>query len=477
MRLTLAAIRLHLVIERSSPGLLVTIKSGSEGSNVRTSAVARIAMMAVLMVALLIPLMMILGVVSERAGRREEAAQQISEQWGGAQTLAGPLLSVEFHTIETNNSGKTQVITHRAFFLPAALQIEAEAVPEIRRRGLFEVIVYRSRLKLTGRFAPPDFSPWRVEPGNVLGATASLSVGVTDPRGIAGPIFLKWNGVDGTFVPGMPDTGAGLSGISANVALPEAPREMPFEILLEINGTRDLRFTPVGNDTTVNLVSPWPHPSFSGAPLPKERTVSAAGFTASWMVPYYGRQFPHSWTLGTINREQHQKAFNQSSFGVGLIRPVDIYQQSERAVKYAALFVVMTFVIAFLWEVVHGVLVHPIQYLFIGFAMCVFYLLLLALSEHVGFDRSYVIAAVASGGLISWYWNAVIRGGSRHGVLMGGVLAALYGYLYLLLRLEDYALAAGSVGLFLMLAVVMFLTRRIDWYTLKLGRDATSDVG
>jgi len=443
----------------------------SEVLKVRTSAVARLAMMAVLMVALLIPLMMILGVVSERAGRREEASREISEQWGRAQTVAGPLLSIEFRTIDTSNKGKPQVSMHRAFFLPVALQIEAEAIPETRSRGLFEVIVYRSRLKLTGRFVQPDFSPWRVEAGNILASTASVSVGVTDPRGIAGPISLKWNGADGKFVPGMTDTGAGLSGISAHVALSESGGEMPFEILLEINGTGELRFIPVGNDTTVNLTSPWPHPGFSGAPLPRERSVSDDGFTASWTVPYYGREFPPSWTLGNISRDTHQNAFNQSSFGVALVRPVDIYQQSERAVKYASLFIVMTLVIAFLWEVVHGVLVHPIQYLFIGFAMCVFYLLLLALSEHAGFDRSYVIAAVASGGLIAWYWNAVIRGGPRHGLLMGAVLATLYGYLYLLLRLEDYALAAGAAGLFIMLAAVMFLTRRIDWYTLKLGRD------
>jgi inner membrane protein len=434
-------------------------------------------MMAVLFVALLIPLMMIFNVVSERAGRRQEAAREVSQQWGQGQTLAGPLLSMEFRTVESNNSGKTQVFTRRAFFLPLALQIEAEAVPEARRRGLFEVIVYRSKLKLTGRFAMPDFSPWGVEPADVLTATASVSVGLTDPRGIAGPVSLKWDGVDGTFAPGIPDTGAGLSGISADVALPDGPREIPFEILLEVNGTRELRFIPTGNETSVNLTSPWPHPSFSGAPLPRERTVGTAGFSANWLVPYYGRQFPQSWTLGSINREQHQASFHQSSFGVELIRPVDIYQQSERAVKYAALFIVMTFVIAFLWEVVHGVLIHPIQYLFIGFAMCVFYLLLLALSEHVGFDRSYVIAAVASGGLIAWYWNAVIHRGPRHGVLMGVVLAALYSYLYLLLRLEDYALAAGAAGLFIMLAAVMFLTRRIDWYTLQLGRDATRDAG
>lgn len=257
------------------------------------------------------------------------------------------------------------------------------------------------------------------------------------------------------------------------MALPSEARDIPFEITVEVNGTRDLRFTPAGNETLVNLRSPWPHPSFAGAPLPQDRTITGSGFTSTWNVPYYGRSFPALWFVNTVNREQLTQSIAAASFGVALVRPVDIYQQSERAVKYAALFIVMTFVIAFLWEIIHGVLVHPVQYLFVGFALCVFYLLLLALSEHVGFDAAYVTAATANVGLIAWYWNWVIRGGARHGLLMGVVLSALYGYLYLLLRLEDYSLLAGAVGLFVMLAAVMFLTRRIDWYTLRLGREST----
>ena len=442
-----------------------------ENVDVRTSAVARIAMMLVLMIGLLVPLMMIFGLVSERAGRRDEATRDVSGQWGGTQMVLGPVLSIEFHTTTIGPDGKPKVIADRAAFLPAALQVEAEAVPEERSRGLFEVIVYRSRLKLTGRFAAPDFSRWQVRPEDVVRSTATLTVGLTEPRGIAAPLRLQWDGQEQKFVPGTPELAIGLPGISAAVPLPEATREIPFEIGLEINGTRDLRFTPLGNETIVNLSSSWPHPGFVGAPLPQERSITSSGFTARWNVPYYGRSFATSWTVNATNREQLSQALVLASFGVSLVRPVDIYQQSERAVKYAALFIVMTFVIAFLWEIIHGVLVHPVQYVFIGFALCVFYLLLLALSEHIGFDRAYLAAATANIGLIAWYWTWVIRSGARHGVLMGTVLSTLYGYLYLLLRLEDYSLLAGAVGLFVMLAAVMFLTRKIDWYTLRLGRD------
>ena len=440
----------------------------------KTSALARIAMMAVLLVGLLFPMMLIYGLVSERAGRRTEAAREISAQWGDAQTVAGPVLSVDFRIVTgTGTDGKPVFVSDRAVFLPAALRIDTEVVPDTRRRGIFEVIVYRSRLKLSGRFSPPDFSKWRAEPEHILRATATLSLGISDPRGISGPIALSWNGRPQTFVPGTPDVGMALRGISALVPVADAGGDLAFDIVVEANGTRELRFLPAGNETVVALRSAWPHPSFVGAPLPQQRAISTSGFTADWNVPYYGRSFPTSWSLNTINRDQLRAAVDAAPFGVALVRPVDIYQQAERAVKYAALFIVLTFVIAFLWEIINGAPVHPVQYIFIGFALCVFYLLLLALSEHIGFDVAYVVAAAANVALIAWYWSWVVRSGARHGLLMAGALSALYGYLYLLLRQEDHALLGGALGLFVMLALVMFLTRRIDWYTLTIGRDGT----
>ena len=427
--------------------------------------------MAVLMAGLLFPLMMIYGLVSERAGRRAEVVREVSSQWGEEQTIVGPVLSVGFNVTTIGQDGKTRTFVDRACFLPAVLQVDAEALPDIRRRGLFEVIVYRAKLRITGRFAPVSLSQWRVQPADVVTGSAMLSVGMADPRGIAGPIALTWDGKKGTFVPGAPEVGIGVPGISAPVPLPDTARDVWFSLELDANGTRELRFVPVGNDTVVRLASSWPHPSFVGAPLPKDRQVSSAGFTASWVVPYYGRSFAPAWALSSVNRDELKTGIANSAFGVLLMRPIDIYQQTDRALKYAALFIVMTFVIVFLWEIIYGVLVHPVQYLSVGFAMCMFYLLLLALSEHIGFDRAYIAGASANILLIAWYWNWVTRGG-WHGVLMGIILSALYGYLYLLLRLEDYALVAGALGLFVMLATVMFLTRKIDWYDLKLGGKA-----
>jgi inner membrane protein len=443
---------------------------------VRSSALVRIALIGVLIAGLLFPLMMIYGLISERAGRRAQAANEISAQWGAEQTVVGPVLSVAFHNSTTSNDGKPRVFLDRACFLPVVLNIEAEATPEIRKRTLFEVIVYRSRLKLTGRFSPLDLSQFRTQRGDtvpldVVPGSATLTLGLADPHGIASPIALTWDGKEGRFTPGSPELAIGSAGVSAAVALPDSARDVWFTLSVDVNGTRELRFVPAGNETTVQLTSAWPHPSFVGTPLPKDRQITDAGFTAGWTVPYYGRSFTPSWIVSSTNREAQSAAIGSSSFGVTLMRPIDIYQKSDRAVKYAALFIVMTFVIAFLWEIVYGALVHPVQYLVVGCAMCLFYLLLLALSEHIGFDRAYLVGAAADVALIAWYWNWVIRGG-WHGVLMGIVLSALYGYLFMLLRLEDYALLAGAVGLFAMLAAVMFLTRKIDWYELKLGQSS-----
>jgi inner membrane protein len=293
---------------------------------------------------------------------------------------------------------------------------------------------------------------------------------MSDPRGIAGPVRLVWNGSEQNVTPGVADASVGPSGVSAAIPALETGQvaKLPFELTLELNGTKTLQFLPAGNDTTVAMRSTWRHPGFQGAPLPYQHAIDDGGFTADWRVAYFGRGFPSAWRAGTMNRDQLTKSIEHAGFGVTLVHPVDIYQQTTRAVKYAVLFIVMTFVIAFLWEIIGGVLVHPIQYLFIGFALCLFYVLLLAVSEHAGFDTAYVAAAVPTVALIAWYWQWVVQARQR-AALMLAALSTLYGYLYLLLRLEDYALLAGALGLFAMLAIVMFLTRRVDWYHLQIG--------
>jgi len=441
----------------------------------RTSAMARLAVMGVLLLALMLPLGMTHAVVSERAGRRDEAAREISEVWGGAQTLAGPVLEIPYRYTTTDSKGQRQQHLTRLFLLPASLDVEGTVTPETRARGLFAVVVYEARLRARGRFPRPDLSQIRPAPEEVLWQDAVISVGIADPKGIAGNVELTLGGQRLAVTPGVSGGDLFASGLQAAArGLTAETGAVPFELSIDLRGTRELRVVPAGNDTAVRLASSWAHPSFVGSPLPRTRSIEDAGFKAAWRLPYFGRGYPPQWTAVSNQGGQLRAQAAASAFGVALVQPVDIYQQSERAVKYAALFIVLTFVIAFVWEIGSGVLVHPIQYLFVGFAMCVFYLLLVSLAEHVRFDPAYSGAAAATIALIAWYWSWVLRG-SRHGVIMAGALTVLYSYLYLLLRLEDFALLAGSIGLFLVLGVLMFVTRRVNWYELRLAPSARQE--
>ena len=440
----------------------------------RNSAMARLMVMAVLGILLLVPLTWVGSIVSERATRRAQAVEEVSGTWGGPQTIGGPVLVVPYIVTWVDNYGRTQRSTARAFFLPKTIQVDGQVATELRRRGIFEVPVYRTTLKVSGVFARPALDWIRPVPKQIDWDQASLQVGLGDPRDVARRAALQWRGHEVAFEGGADDVGLFRSGLHATVPSLEAETagtDLPFAFTLELNGTRDLRFLPAAGETSVTLASAWPHPSFSGTALPETRSVAGDGFTAQWRVQDFGRAYASQWTSTDMNRDLLAAQAAGSSFGVSLIQPVDIYQQAERAVKYSALFVSLTFMVFFLWEIFSATLLHPMQYAFVGFAICVFYLLLLSISEHTGFDRAYLAASSVTTLLVAGYAASVLRGLSRGASVMAA-LATLYGFLYMLLRLEDYALLAGSIGLFVVLAFVMFVTRRMNWYDMKLGEQA-----
>jgi inner membrane protein len=442
----------------------------------RNSAVARLAVMGILTMALLVPLTWVYAIVTERATRREGAVAEIGAAWGGPQVISGPVLSVPYLGVWTNpNSGREERIVYQAHFLPSDLEIGGALNTQIRRRGIFGVVVFGSDLKLSGRFVRPEMDWINPAPERIDWDKATISVGVADPRGLTRRATLRWSGKDVPFISGVSDVGIFRSGIHASAAgLEDATAgALPFELTLQVNGTRDARFLPDAEETTITLTSDWPHPSFVGGPFPETRRIDAAGFSAHWRIPDFGRPYPPRWTSRDMNREQMFAQAGASAIGVSLVTPVDIYQQAERAVKYAVLFLVLTFLVFFLWEVLHASLLHPMQYAFVGFALCVFYLLLVSISEHAGFDIAYAVSAGVTTLLIGGYARAIL-GGAKQAASVLGSLTVLYGFLYLLLRLEDYALVAGSIGLFLVLAGVMYITRRMNWYELKLGKQPTT---
>jgi inner membrane protein len=290
-----------------------------------------------------------------------------------------------------------------------------------------------------------------------------------DQRGLKERVDLSWGGSTSGFRSGRPVIGVYGGSIEAPVrglAGLEAGDRVPFSFDLALTGGGSLSFLPLGDETTVSISSAWPGPSFTGAFLPAERTVSADGFAASWKVPSMARPFPQAWRAGEVEPD----VLYASSFGASLMAPVDVYQKVTRSVKYGALFLLLPFLVFFLFEVLGGLRVHPLQYLLVGFAECLFYLLLLSLAEHLPFVAAYLAAAGAATLMVTLYASAVLRSW-RRGVLLAPALAAAYGFLYATLLSEDYALLIGSVGLFAILGLVMVLTRRVDWYRVGAPRE------
>ncbi len=426
----------------------------------------RVGTLGIVLMVLLIPIWMVEGLIREREERRWAAVREVSATWGGAQALGGPVLTLPVQATRKDAKGKPLVV-HDCFWhlLPAELQVEGTVEPQLLRRGLFDVPLYRARLKLTGRFAPwmkasaPDLSLVRWE-------SAQVSLPLSETRGLVETVVLSWDGgkteLGSDSIEGTP-TDKGLRARLESLTRERWEKGFGFRVDVVLQGSEQLRFLPLGESTNVSLKSAWSSPGFVGAFLPFDRVLAADGFQATWKIPGLARGFAQQWR-GETKAAEWEKA----AFGVRLVTPVDHYQQSSRSVKYAELFLLLTFTVFFLFEVLLRARIHPMNYLLVGIVMCLFYLLLVALSEWIPFGSAYWLSVVATLGLIGAYARAIAPRRSAAALLVG-FLGGLYGYLYVLLRLEDASLLLGAVALFVVLAAVMYLTRNLDWYNLNDG--------
>ena len=429
----------------------------------RASTMVKLAIVGVLVLLLLIPTFMLEGLIRERESTRTVAVNEVSDKWGGVQTISGPMLSVPFLVRITTKDGKDKTSTAYAHVLPDNLTVTGSLQPEQRSRGLFQVMLYNARLTISGTIPRPSAERLGIAPADMQWDKAFVSVGVTDMKGINDQIDLRVDGKALVVEPGIPTTDVLESGVSARTPLGDSIR---FTCGLNINGSSDLYFMPFGKQTTVSLTSPWSTPSFVGASLPDQRTTGPKGFTATWKLLQYNRNYPQQGTGAFLNRqagEQSNSIAANTAFGVRLLLPVDEYQKTMRSAKYAVMFIIITFAAFFFVEILNKQRIHPIQYLLVGFAVCLFYLLLLAISEHVSFNIAYGISAVVILAMISFYVRYVFKNG-RLTLLFSTILALLYGFFFSLLQLEDYSLLLGSLGLALILGVIMYLTRHVNWY-------------
>ena len=433
--------------------------------SIRNAPLLRVILVGFLVLLLQIPVAMIHEGIYERQETRTDATGEITSKWGGTQSLVGPSLVVPYtkRWTETLENGESRVHSEveNAVFLPELLEAKGSIATEARYRGIFKVPVYTATLAISGNFLKPNFAEWGIPNEDILWDRAYVSMGISDARGITKEVPLTWNGTQHDFLPGIGRPGTDAAGIHAPIVGGMGNERFEFSFPLALNGSEGLFFAPFGKKTVVSLNSGWPDPSFQGNWLPGERTVGDDGFKAAWDIPFLGRNYPQAW-LSASNAESQVAA---SMFGVNLISPIDAYRMAQRSVKYAALFLALTFGVLWLFEVLGRQRIHPLQYLLIGAAMCVFYLLELSLSEHIGFVAAYVLASLAVVVLVSAYGVAVLKR-FRRAAVVGAALIVLYAYLYVLLNNQDYALLIGSVGLFVVIAGTMYLTRKLDWYSL-----------
>jgi inner membrane protein len=431
----------------------------------------KFVLILVLIVLLLVPLLLVYGLIWERESRAQGVRREVGQLWGPEQRILGPFLVVPYTVrIETVQGEKRieQIQERRAVFTPEALEVSGRADAKTLRRSIFEVPVYAARLKLSGRFAAPRMADVAAEVVAVRWRDVAFVLGLSGVAGLKEAAVLEIAGAAATpFAPSVGFPSTHLSGIHAKLAgagsavLPDPdqpPQPFAFTVDLTFNGSLGLSVAPVARETRVSLRSDWTHPSFSGAFLPDDRQVAASGFTAAWKIPHLARSVPEAWSLAETGLERLQPY----AFGVAMIDPVDFYSLVNRAAKYGIMFVALAFMAVFCLELASARRVHPVQYLFTGISLVFFYVLLLSLAEHLGFTHAYLAASAATGAMLALYVGAAMSSAIR-GLVMLVVFAAIYGMLYLILQLEDYALLAGAMVGFVALAIVMFVTLRVDW--------------
>jgi inner membrane protein len=417
---------------------------------------------------LLIPLGMVESVLRERQMRSFEAVSSITETWGRSQRILGPVLVVPYtwktEVEETTvvegrrvKELKTVEFSSEAFFLPEKLRVSGDLEMSERKRGIYAVPVYAGRLKLEGAFARPDLGFTGVKNPQPQWERARVSFVLNDLRGAREALVVNWAGKPVALQPGEQLDGF-KKGVSAGVSVDAQAAEQSFSLELTLNGSDALTVVPLGRETQVALRSNWPDPSFMGAFLPVRREIGADGFSAEWSVSYYGRDFPQQWTTRMDERAPDEAIFAESEFGVKLAPALSAYRTVERSIKYGVLFVALVFTVFFLFEAVSALRLNALNYLLVGAALCLFFLGLLALSEVMLFEKAYAGAAAASTLLIALYGWRVLRSAKR-AWLVGGMLGGVYAYLFFVLRMEDMSLIAGTAGLFVVLAAVMYATR------------------
>jgi inner membrane protein len=422
-----------------------------------------------------VPALFVFGILAERTHRAEQVSREIGDIVGGAQTFMGPVLAVPYTAPGDLITDDKRMVTGRGpdrrgvyVVFPADATARASARSEVRKRSLFKVPIYTAGLEFTGQFDLGEPLVGVPEAAVLNWSAAELLVGVSDPRGAQSDIRLVTGGRTYNLAPSATvgeqplvseDGGAGRMRFFGTPAAAVARPGARFAVAasMTFTGAERLAFVANGKSTAVTARSNWNDPSFDGGYLPGARSIDESGFQAAWKVPFIARGVPAAGTYDLLSK------LGSTSMGVSFVQPANAYQSVGRTLKYAPMFIGLVFLAYFLFESLSGRRMHPAQYVLVGLAQTIFYLLLLSIAEQIGFDLGFAIAAGATVLLISVYAGWVFESRLR-GFIALVAFSALYGLIYVLLRLEDFALLVGAGASFAAIAAVMYFTRQIDWY-------------
>ncbi|MDR2815539.1 MAG: cell envelope integrity protein CreD [Proteiniphilum sp.] len=454
----------------------------------RYSASIKLVVIGFLTLLLLIPLGMIRGLINDRKFTKTDAVQEITSKWSGEQIVTGPCIAIPY-TQERIVNDKRETVDRDMLLFPESLDVQGNAAVEKRKRGIYDASVYKAEITLAGAFNMGEIEKAGIKKEDIRFDKARVVMGIADLKGIREVVSLHLNGETFTMEPGIPvenlftgpnrninvympeteksvaapDVSTGIFAAGMNVRPGSLLKDltgnevMPFSVTLHLNGSMGLYVVPVGKVTTASFQSDWTTPSFGGDFLPASHEITDEGFSAGWKVLDLNRSY------GQVVRADDSAAINlvaSSLFGVKFIQSVDQYQQNLRSVKYGVLIILLTFVMVFFIELIKKSPVNPFHYLLVGLALALFYALLLSMSEIWGFNLAYAVAALMTIIMITLHIGIILRN-RKQGLLVGSLLAFLYVFIFLLIRMESYSLLAGSLGLFAILAVIMYYGRKI----------------
>lgn len=428
-------------------------------TRIKTSVTTKVLFILFMTLLLMIPNFMIKDLIRERSGRKIGIEREVARSYGKEQKVMVPILRIPYVKTIVADDGAISYSRGNMNYSPSSSSINGEVATSTRKRSIYEIVVYNTQLDMEQSFDISNFDVQQYPNYKLDYTQAHFIYGISDANGLYEDSDILING-KAIKMKGLYPASNNMNWVESMPFSLDPLKPFQVSYSLKLKGTKSLSFEPIGDNYKVKLNSPWQAPSFVGAKLPTKYDITDEGFESTWSVNKFAHDHPHHALYDSAMLTAN------NSFGVNLILPVDEYGKNSRTAKYALLIISLTFGIFFFFEILYKKLIHPIQYLLVGFALTVFFLLLLSITEHLGFNLSYLISSIATVGLIVSYASYILEN-RKSTVILLGLLTGLFSYIFIILQMEDFALLAGAVALFVVLASVMHISRGINWYQLS----------